>query len=84
VLPIFGPNTVRDGFGDIVDMFFQPLTYLVGPTQNLVIGATGGFSTLNAYDSALKALEESSIDYYAALRSAYLQNRAAHIRMREE
>ena len=84
VLPVFGPNTVRDGFGDVVDLFFQPLTYLVGPAQNLVIGATGGFATLDAQDSALKALEESSVDYYAALRSAYLQSRAAHVRMREE
>jgi phospholipid-binding lipoprotein MlaA len=84
VLPIFGPNTIRDGFGDIVDLFFQPLTYLIGPTHNMVIGATGGFSLLDAKSRALKALEESSVDYYAALRSAYLQNRAAHIRMREE
>jgi ABC-type transporter lipoprotein component MlaA len=28
---------------------------------------------------AMKALEESSVDYYAALRSAYLQNRDAQI-----
>jgi len=84
VLPVFGPNTVRDGFGGLVDLFFQPLTYLVGITPNLMIGASSGFSSLDAHDSALKALEESSVDYYAALRSAYLQNRAAHIRDYEE
>jgi phospholipid-binding lipoprotein MlaA len=84
MLPVFGPNTIRDGLGDVVDMFFQPLTYLIGPTQNLVIGASGGFATLDAHDTALKALEESSVDYYAALRSAYLQSRAAHIRTHEE
>ncbi len=63
VLPVFGPNTIRDGFGDIVDLFFQPLTYLIGPTHNMVIGATGGFSLLDAKSRALKALEESSVDY---------------------
>lgn len=84
VLPIFGPNTVRDGFGGVVDLFFQPLTYLIGPVQNIVIGATSGFSTLDARDVAMKALEESSVDYYAALRSAFLQSRAAHIRWDEE
>ena len=87
VLPVMGPNTVRDGFGGIVDLFFQPLTYLVGPVESIVIGvsrgASGGFTTLDAMDAALKALEESSVDFYAALRSAYLQNRAAHIRKDE-
>ena len=88
VLPVMGPNTVRDGFGGIVDLFFQPLTYLVGPVESIVIGvsrgASGGFTTLDAMDAALKALEESSVDFYAALRSAYLQSRAAHIRWEEE
>ncbi len=84
MIPIFGPNTIRDGFGDVIDLFFQPLTYLIGPTHNMVIGATGGFSLLDAKSRALKALEESSVDYYAALRSAYLQSRAAHIRTHEE
>jgi phospholipid-binding lipoprotein MlaA len=84
VLPIFGPNTIRDGFGGVVDLFFQPLTYLIGPVQNIVLGASSGFSTLDAQDAGLKALEESSVDYYAALRSAYLQHRAARIRAHEE
>jgi phospholipid-binding lipoprotein MlaA len=84
VIPIFGPNTVRDGFGGVVDLFFQPLTYLIGPIQNIVLGVGSGFTTLDARDAAIKSLEESSVDYYAALRSAYLQSRAAHIRMHEE
>jgi len=84
MLPVFGPNTVRDGFGGVVDLFFQPLTYLIGPVQNIMIGAGSSFTTLDARDTAIKALEESSVDYYAALRSAYLQSRAAHIRTDDE
>jgi phospholipid-binding lipoprotein MlaA len=84
VLPIIGPNTFRDGFGGVVDLFFQPLTYLLGPVQSIVLGASRGFTTLDARNAALKALEESSVDFYAALRSAYLQSRAAHIRTHEE
>jgi phospholipid-binding lipoprotein MlaA len=80
VVPVLGPKTLRDGFGGAVDMFFQPLTYLVGPVQNIVLGISSGFTTLDARDAALKALEDSSVDFYAALRSAYLQSRAAHIR----
>ena len=80
VVPVMGPNTIRDGFGGIVDLFFQPLTYLIGPIESIVLGVSRGFTTLDATDAALKALEESSVDFYAALRSAYLQSRAAHIR----
>jgi phospholipid-binding lipoprotein MlaA len=80
VLPILGPNTVRDGFGGLVDLFFQPLTYLIGPTPNVWIGTGDGFTRLEASGRSIRALEESSVDYYAALRSAYLQSRAAHVR----
>jgi len=83
VVPIMGPNTIRDGFGGVVDLFFQPLTYLIGPIESIVLGVSRGFTTLDARDSALKALEESSVDFYSALRSAYLQSRAAHIRRDE-
>jgi phospholipid-binding lipoprotein MlaA len=38
-----------------------------------------GFATREASGDALAALEASSIDYYAALRSAYYQNRTALI-----
>jgi phospholipid-binding lipoprotein MlaA len=83
VVPIMGPNTVRDGFGGVVDLFFQPLTYLVGPIESIVLGVSSGFTTLDARGHALKSLEESSVDFYSALRSAYLQSRAAHIRRDE-
>ncbi len=79
VIPVLGPNTLRDGFGDIVDLMFQPLTYIIGPTTNLFLGGGRGFVELEAKSAAMEALEESSVDYYAALRSAYIQNRNAEI-----
>ena len=81
VLPVLGPNTVRAGLGDIVDGLFQPLTYLIGPTPNIWIGTGSGFTKLDATGPAMRALEQSSVDYYAALRSAYLQSRAAEVRL---
>lgn len=77
VLPVLGPNTVRDGVGDIVDIFMQPLTYLIGPAPNLMIGTGRGIAEFEARADALEALEDSSVDYYAALRSAYVQSRRA-------
>lgn len=81
--PILGPTTLRDGFGAIVDMGLQPLTYVLLPTATLVIGGTDGFTKREEVLAELEALEESSIDYYAALRSVYLQNREAQVEGRE-
>jgi phospholipid-binding lipoprotein MlaA len=79
VLPLLGPSTVRDGFGDVVDRAFQPLTYLLGMGELLFIGGGNGVVVREANDEALAALRESSVDYYAAMRSAYTQNREARI-----
>lgn len=84
VIPIFGPSTLRDGFGEIVDRMFEPLTYvfgigLLGSSLQVAIGSGTGITTYEAHADELDALEDSSIDFYAALRSVYLQNRAATI-----
>lgn len=82
MLPVLGPSTVRDGFGDLIDLAFQPLTYVLWPAQIMLqvyIGGGSGLAALDASYDKVNALEESSIDFYAALRSAYLQNRRAII-----
>lgn len=83
VLPLLGPSTLRDGFGSLVDGLFQPLTYIIGPGQlltvSLPIGTGRGFTMRDKHYEQLKALEDSSIDFYAAMRSAYLQSRRAHV-----
>jgi phospholipid-binding lipoprotein MlaA len=79
VLPIFGPSNVRDGAGTVVDAAFQPTTYLVGPAERLFIGGSSGLATRDAHRDAMNALKESSVDYYAALRNAYYQNRMSEI-----
>jgi phospholipid-binding lipoprotein MlaA len=82
VIPVFGPSTVRDGIGSIVDLAFQPLTYILGPGELIVQLYIGGGNGLTAFDAnidKLEALEVSSVDFYAALRSAYLQHRRASI-----
>ncbi len=86
MLPVFGPATVRDGIGTVVDAFFQPAYYvlgpatlIIGPTEILLYTGTSGISTRERHLAELKALEDSSIDFYAALRSAYYQNRVGEI-----
>jgi phospholipid-binding lipoprotein MlaA len=81
VLPVLGPSTLRDLGGDIVDRMMDPLTYFVGPLQWWIpLAASQGLATREANVEALEALEASSIDFYAALRSAYLQSREADVR----
>jgi len=80
VFPVFGPSSVRDGIGSVVDLAFRPLTYILGPTELMVhvyIGSGNGLVALDASRDKLGALEGSSVDFYAALRSAYLQSRRA-------
>lgn len=79
VLPLFGPSTIRDGFGDLVDRGLQPLTYVLGPTPQLVLGAGEGLSLREEHAEALDALEKSAVDFYAVLRSAYFQSREAEL-----
>jgi phospholipid-binding lipoprotein MlaA len=79
VLPLLGPTTVRDGLGDAVDQFLHPMTYFLGPTTQLFVGTGWGLSTREAHCDELDALRESSVDFYAVLRSAYLQNRDSEI-----
>ena len=75
VIPILGPSTLRDGVGEVVDRFFHPLTYLIGITPHLMWGGGVGVSRRAEADAKLKVLEESSLDFYSVLRSAYVQTR---------
>jgi phospholipid-binding lipoprotein MlaA len=89
VLPLVGPSNIRDATGLMID-------YAVDPFQILPIAfnwswwyTTPRFA-LNVIDYrsrtlfALDDLEKNSVDYYAALKSAYTQNRAELIRQKRE
>ena len=75
MIPVLGPTTLRDGVGGVVDRFFHPLTYLIGVAPQLMWGGGVGVARRAEADAKLKALEESSLDYYSVLRSAYVQTR---------
>lgn len=82
MIPLLGPSTVRDGFGDIVDIFFQPLTYILGPAPQMIWGGSAGLARREKVGRELEALEESALDFYSVLRSAYIQDRESLIRER--
>ncbi len=82
MLPIFGPSTVRDVFGDVIDIMVDPVSYLLGPLQwwTLLLGGGEGLIVREAHLAEIEALEAGSVDFYSALRSAYLQSRDAAVR----
>jgi phospholipid-binding lipoprotein MlaA len=79
VIPMMGPSTVRDALGEVVDFALRPDTWLLSPGSRLVVAATDGFTTYEIERNRLEALRRTSVDFYAALRSAYLMDRDARI-----
>ncbi len=84
MLPLLGPSTVRDGVGLGIDTLFRPTFFLLAGTDVLLFSGTSGITERARHYEELKALEESSIDYYAALRSGFYQNRQSQIWSRRE
>ena len=83
VLPLFGPSNLRDAFGTAVDFALDPLAYFSGAAILYARLASGGAKLVDVRSEHLQdldALEKSSLDFYAALRSAYGQHREAAIR----
>ena len=80
VIPVLGPTNLRDALGGIVNGFLKPETYFLalGPQAIFVAGA--GVSRYEARRGDLDALRDSSVDFYSAMRSAYLLQRASQVR----
>ena len=91
VLPVIGPSNARDGVGLAIDSSMDPFS-LVTFAINRNVGwiASGARYGANVVDYrsrtlfALDDLEKNSVDYYAALKSAYTQQRAELIRAKRE
>jgi phospholipid-binding lipoprotein MlaA len=79
VIPLLGPSTVRDGVGLAVDRFFHPFTYFMPLYPQLMWGGGVGVAWREEAGEKLAALEESALDFYAVLRSAYVQAREQSI-----
>jgi phospholipid-binding lipoprotein MlaA len=84
VIPVFGPTSPRDGIGSGVDIFMDPFIYLVQHNQyrtaisfsRLVVG---GIDLRARNLDVLDELQRESVDFYAAMRSLYRQNRVAEL-----
>ncbi len=82
VLPVFGPSTPRAATGFVVDGYSSPMYWAAnesgGEDKWLVYYGLSGLKYVNLMAenlTFLESLEEGSVDYYEAVKSAYLQNR---------
>jgi phospholipid-binding lipoprotein MlaA len=80
IIPFFGPSNMRDAAGIVVDSAMNPLGWLTDTTVNGAVLGGRVVSTREHLIEPLDDLRKGSIDYYAALRSAYYQDRATELR----
>lgn len=82
-LPFLGPSTVRDSIGLAGTTLMDPFFWLAREADveqlSYVRRSVGGIDKLERNLTRLDDLEQNSLDYYAALRSLYLQNRRADV-----
>ena len=83
VLPLFGPTNLRDTSGMVLTMLTDPINaYAANEGEAWLVPMR---TAANAVDQRsqiideVNALRDNSVDYYAAVRSSYYQNRKAAI-----
>ena len=93
VLPVLGPTTTRDTAGLIGNVLIDPVYFLTHNSETDIIVGNENLSEHNYYYyrgtdaidfrskniESFESLEENSIDFYASLKSLYLQNRQQRI-----
>jgi len=83
MLPLLGPSTLRDATGTLVDSYADPLRiYLFNIDEKHLHYTRIGSSIVSNREKLIDVIDDlrkNSFDYYAAVRSAYYQNRASLI-----
>jgi phospholipid-binding lipoprotein MlaA len=80
MLPLFGPSNPRDAIGMGVDWLIDPFTRALRSHEKYQRHIARGIDQRSRYINELETLEETSIDFYAAMRELYRQHRSNEIR----
>lgn len=76
--PLFGPSSVRDSFGLVVDSFTHPIPYLHDSRPaDLAYYTANRINTLSLNPDVYEDLKRFSLDPYVASRQAYFEYRKA-------
>lgn len=82
VLPFFGPSTLRDGLGKGVDLTIDPSFWLTTDPAMYFRFSRAGVGVVSSREPLIEPLEgvrTDSLDFYASIRSFYLQSRKREI-----
>ncbi|MFK7876100.1 MAG: VacJ family lipoprotein [Paracoccaceae bacterium] len=77
-LPFVGPSTQRAATGMVVDMFTNPLGYVLGDPEDAippVASVAAGLGARGRYSDTIDSILYESADSYAQARLIYMQNR---------
>lgn len=77
-LPLLGPSTSREAVGRTVDLFTNPLSYVLPSPEKYIgtaAGVSSGLSQRGRYSGTIDSILYESADSYAVSQSFYLQNR---------
>ncbi len=80
MLPFFGPSNPRDATGIVVDLFLDPLSYVLDDKYLIARFGTRVVDERERNIENLDNLDATSVDFYAALRSLYRQYRDSEVR----
>ncbi|MEN7528965.1 MULTISPECIES: VacJ family lipoprotein [unclassified Cupriavidus] len=75
VLPLFGPSSVRDASGMVVDRFMDPTFYISPWTASLAVSGVRVVDGRAQLLGASNLIEAAALDKYSFLRDSYLQRR---------
>jgi phospholipid-binding lipoprotein MlaA len=82
MIPFIGPSNVRDAAGKVVDSFSNPISYYIPGSfawLEIVGGIVDKVDERAGLIEPMDELRRTSLDFYAAVRSLYRQNREGEI-----
>jgi len=74
VMPFAGPSNLRDGGGTVVDMFLNPLTYIMEEPDGTITRVFDNMQEYAPNAPAYLELRKNSSDLYIFMRNAHLQD----------
>ncbi len=80
VLPLLGPSSLRGVVGDIVDLAFDPMTYLLELKPWFVVRTTEEVDYETFHIGEYEDMKRQAVDPYLFMKSSYLQYREQQVK----